>query len=68
MHFGNFCGLYSPVLGLLFSLGTYVELVQEVLYITLVLDGQRGILEVLSKVQMLVYVYLIWWISASSNA
>ena len=68
MHFGNFGGLCSPVLGLLFSLGTYVELVQEVLYITLVLGGQRGILEVLSKVQMLVYVYLIWWISASSNA
>ena len=39
VHFGSFVSLCAPVLGLLFSLGIYVELVQEGLDITLILDG-----------------------------
>ena len=42
------CGiLRDPIPGLLFSLGIYAELLQEGLYIMLVLDGQKASLEVL---------------------
>ena len=67
MHFNNCVSLRSPVLGLLVSLGMYVELGQEGLDITLVFDGHTHILEVLIEDQLLVAASLAWWLSASSN-
>ena len=48
MHFDNCGSLCAPVPGLLVSLGIYVELGQEVLDITLVIDGHKASLEVIS--------------------
>ena len=56
MQFGRCGSLYAPVLGLLVSLGIYVELRREGLDMILFLDGQKAILEVLSKGQLLVAV------------
>ena len=67
MNFENGGSLRAPVPCLIVSLGIDVELGQEILGITLVLDGQNAILEVLSKVQLLVAVYLVWWLSDSSS-
>ena len=59
---GSLC---APLPGLLVSVGIDVDLVQEVLKITLVLDVQKTSLELLSEVQLLVDVSLAWWLSAS---
>ena len=67
-HFENWGSLRSPVLCILVSLGIYVELVHEVLDVTLLLDGQKFILEFLSDGLILVSVSLYWWLSASSTA
>ena len=53
VHFEKCGSLRVPVPSLLFSLGFYVELVQEGLDITLVLDGQKAILVVPEKSQHL---------------
>ena len=60
MHFENFGSLRAPVPGLLVSMGIYVELGQEGLGITLVLDGQKASLEVLGEGQIIVAVSLTW--------
>ena len=65
VHFDNFGSLHAPVLGLIVSLGIYIELVQEGLGITLVQGDQKNILEVLSEGQLLVTVSLACWISDS---
>ena len=67
VHFEKCGSLRAPVPGLLFSLGVYVELVQEGLDITLVLDVQKAILEVPNESQLLFAASLSWWISASST-
>ena len=67
VHFEKCGSLRSPVPSLLFSLGFYVELVQEGLDITLVLDGQKAILEVPNEIQLIFSASLSWWISASST-
>ena len=66
VHFDNFGSLYASVPGLLISLGMYVELGKKILEITLVLDGQKASFEVLSGGQILVALYLAWFLSASS--
>ena len=68
IHFDNCGSLCALFLGLLVSLVIYVELVQEGLDITLVLDDQKASLEVLSEVQMLVSISLDWCLSASYSA
>ena len=60
MHFGSFGSLCAPVLGLIVSLGIDVELGQEVLDISLILDGNNFSLEVLGQGQLLVAVSLSW--------
>ena len=65
MHFYNYGSLRAPVLGLLIYLGIYVELGQEIFDITLVLGWHKAILGVLSEVQIIVSVFLAWWISDS---
>ena len=64
MHFDNFGSLCAPILVLIFSLGIYVELVQEGLDITLVLDSHKSSLEVLIEGQILFYFSLSWFLSA----
>ena len=64
MHFDNCGSLFAPLPGLLLSLGIDVELGREELEITLVPDGYKASLEVLSEVQLLVAVSLNSWISA----
>ena len=67
MHVDS-CGiLHAPVLGPLIYLGIYVELGEEGLDITLVLDGQKDNLEELSERHILVAVSLTWWIGSSST-
>ena len=56
IHFDNCGSLRAPGKCLLVHLGIYVELGQEGLDITLVLDDQNTRLEVLSKGQPLVAV------------
>ena len=68
MHFDNGGSLRSPVPDLLVSMGIDVELGQEGLDITLVLDVQKSSIEVLSKSQILVAASLTWCLSDSSNA
>ena len=68
MQFDNCGSLRAPIPGLLISLGIDVELVKEGLYIALVLDGQKASLEVLSEGQLLVSVFLTWWLSDSYTA
>ena len=65
VHFGSFGSLRAPIPGLLIYLGIYVELGQENLDITLVLDVQKTRLELISEGQILVAVSLACWISAS---
>ena len=67
MHFDNFGSLHAPFPSLMFSLGIDVELGQEVLDITLVLDVHKTSLEFLSEGQLLVAVSLTWWLSAPST-
>ena len=67
IHFENCGDLRAHVPGLLFYLGIDVELGQEGLDITLVLDGQKSTPEVLSEGQILVDFSLDWWLSNSSN-
>ena len=67
VHFGGFVSLRDPIPGLLIYLGIYVELGQENLDITLVLDVQKTRLELISEGQILVAVPLACWISASST-
>ena len=68
VRFDNCGSIRAPVPGLLISLVIYIELVQEVLDIALVLDGQKSSLEVLIEVQILVFVSLAWWICDSFAA
>ena len=68
MHFGSFGSLCAPVLGLIVSLGIDVELGQEGLDKTLVLDVKKDILEVLSEGKLIVDVSFTWWFSDSSIA
>ena len=68
MYFNNWGSLCAPVPVLLVSLGIDVELVQEDLYITLVLGGQKASLEVISEGHIIVTVYLTWWISDYSTS
>ena len=63
MYFNKCGSLHAPVPGLLVSLGIYVKLVQEGLGITLVLDGHKSILEVLSESQLLFSAPLTWFLS-----
>ena len=58
---------FFPVPDLLISLEIYDELGQEGLYTTVVIYGQKARLEFLSEVQILVSVYLYWWLRAYSN-
>ena len=58
MHFGSCVSLRAPVPGLIVSLGIYVELGQEGLGITLVLDAQKSSFEVISYGKLLVDVSL----------
>ena len=46
----------------------YVELEQEGLDTTLVLDGQKARLEIIREGKNLVYVSFNWWLSTSSTA
>ena len=65
----DICGsIRAPVTGLIASIGIGVELVQDVLDITLVLDNQKASLEVLSEGQLLVDISLAWYLSASYAA
>ena len=57
MHLLNCGSLRVPILGLIVSLGIDIELGQEVLDITLVLDDQKAILGVLTEVQMYLSYY-----------
>ena len=60
------CGsLHVPLPGLLFYLIIYVELGQEGLEITLVLDEHKSSLEVLSEGHILVDISLAWCLSYS---
>ena len=68
MNVDNCGSIRAPVPALLVSLVIYVELGQEGSYITLVLDGQKSSLEFLSEGQLLVAVFLDWWLSASSTS
>ena len=56
MHFESCGSLRAPVPGLLIYLSIWIELGHEVLDITLILDVQKAILEVLSEVQIFVAV------------
>ena len=56
VKFDNFCILCAPALGLLVSLGIYVELGQEGLFIALILDSYTASLEVIGEGQLLVAV------------
>ena len=56
MRFENFGCLRAPVPGLIVSLGIDIELVQEGLDISLILDFHKASLEVLSEGQLLVAV------------
>ena len=67
MHFENCGSICEPVTRLIISLGSNVDMGQEGLDITLVLDGKNTSLQVLSAGQILVAVYLYWWINASST-
>ena len=58
MNFESCGGIRDPVLGLFFYLGIQVKLVQEGLDTTLVLDGHKYRIEVLSEGQLLVDVSL----------
>ena len=66
-HFDNCASICEPVTRLIISLGSNVDMGQEGLDITLVLDGKNTSLQVLSAGQILVAVYLYWWINASST-
>ena len=68
VHFDNCGSPCAPIPGLLVSLVICVELGQEGLIVTLVLDGQKSSLEVLGWGQILVAVFLAWWISPSSSS
>ena len=67
IHFENLDSLSAPVPGLLVSLGVCVGLVHEGLEITLVLDGQKSRLEVLSQGHIVVVVSTDLWLSAYST-
>ena len=67
MHSDSCGSLRAPVPGLLVSLIIQVELVQEGLEITLVLDDQKSSLEFLSEGQISVTASLTWWLSSSST-
>ena len=56
MHFDNCGNLCAPVTFIKFPLGIYVELGQEGLEITFVLDKQNSRIEVFSEGQFLVAV------------
>ena len=66
MNFDNCSSLHDPIPGLRFSMRIFVELEQEGLDTTLVLDGNKASLEVLSEDYLLVAVSLAWCISAYS--
>ena len=65
MYFDNCGSLRAPVPGLIFYLGVYVELVQEGLDVTLVLEDQTSSFEVLNEGQLHVSVKLNLCLSAS---
>ena len=66
MNFESFGSLCSSFLGLLISLGIDVELGQEILDITLLLNNHKSGLEFLIESPLLVAISLAWWLSASS--
>ena len=68
MNFDNCSSLHDLVPGLKFSMRIYVELEQEGLDTTLVLDGQKARLEIIREGKNLVYVSFNWWLSTSSTA
>ena len=59
MHLDSFGRLFAPVLGLLVSLDTYAELVQEGLQVSLVLDGNEDGFKILGEIYLLL-VSLTW--------
>ena len=61
------CRTWLVIPGPGLCLGIYVELLQKVLDIALILDGQKASLEVLRKVHIIASVSLNWWLSASST-
>ena len=67
LHFGIYDSLCAPLTVLPFSLGFYVEMLHKGLDITLVPDGQKFSLEVLSEGKILVVVSLAWYINAYST-
>ena len=67
MNFDNCGSLCAHVLGLLVNLVIDVDLGEEGLDITLVLDGHKASLEVIIEGHLLVDVSLAWWLSASST-
>ena len=68
IHIDSFGSLRAPVPSLLISLVMYVELEQEGLDITLVLDCQKASLEILSKGHIIFSNSLAWWLIASCTA
>ena len=67
MHVDNGGSLCAPVPGLLFPLGIYVELGQKLFVVTLVLDRNKAILEVLIEGRLFVAVSIAWCLNASST-
>ena len=67
MKFNSCVSFCDPFPGLLVTQGIYVELGQEGLDITLVLDGHMVNLELLSEGKLFVAVSLTWWLRNSST-
>ena len=67
VNFDGFGSLCAPVPGLLVYLFIDVELVQEGLEVTSIIDGYKASLELLGEGQIIVSVSLTWWFSATSS-
>ena len=66
MHFYNCISLRAPVPGLIVYLGIYVELIQEILNVTFVLDVQKSRLEVFNEIYLIFDISLACWLIDSS--
>ena len=66
IHLDNIDSLHDPVPSLIVSLIIDVELGKEVLDITLIIGGQKAIIEVLSEGQHIGAVSVDWRLSDSS--